>query len=155
MNELLVGKLASIERCVKRIRETWEKPTGLPFEQDFDKQDIIMLNLQRAFETLLDIGNHLVRARKLGWPENSAATFTLLEQADIITLEMMAKLKAMAGMRNIIVHRYQDIDQAKVEQVVEHHLDELIEMAQTIISRAPGSIVTLDLPGNGNDLGGK
>lgn len=75
MSEVLIGKQESLERCIKRVREVWERPSDIPFEQDLDKQELITLNLIRAFETLLDMANHLLRAKTLGWPKNNAETF--------------------------------------------------------------------------------
>ncbi len=88
MSDLLIAKQQSIERCLKRARNAWEKPSKLPFKEDYDKQDIVILNLQRACEQVLDIANHTIRAKKLGWPNDSAESFTLLLQANIIDAEL-------------------------------------------------------------------
>ena len=87
MNEILADKLTDLEECIARIREDWERPSGVPFEQDRVKRQLVILNLQLAFQNLLDMANHLVRARKSGWPKDNAETFELLEQADLITPE--------------------------------------------------------------------
>ena len=68
MTDVLIAKQQSLERCLARVRHAWEQPSKLPFEQDYDRQDIIVLNLQRACEQAFDMANHVVAAKKLGWP---------------------------------------------------------------------------------------
>jgi len=53
MNDATLNKLASIERCVKRIREVY-RLSGAHFETDYTSQDSIILNLQRACEASID-----------------------------------------------------------------------------------------------------
>lgn len=75
MNEVLADKLTDLEECIARIREDWERSSDVPFEQDRVKRQLVILNLQLAFQNLLDMANHLVRTRKLGWPKDNAETF--------------------------------------------------------------------------------
>ena len=146
MTAVLASKHASLNRCLNRIRDVWERPSDLPFEEDLDKQELIILNLTRAFEILLDMANHLVRIKKLGWPNNSAETFNLLEEAGLITADMKTNLKRGNAMRNVMVHRYEDIDPGKVRNVVENYLDEILESGRTLFSLGPDSIVSQELP---------
>ena len=134
MNELLIAKQESIEHCVKRAKSTWKKPSNLPFEDDYDKQDIIVLNLQRACEQTLDMANHTIRQKKLGWPKDSAESFTLLRKAGHITAELEKKLIGMTGFRNIVTHQYRDIDYQLVEEVVKKHADDLIKFAALLVA---------------------
>ena len=50
MTDVLIAKQQSLERCLARVRHAWEQPSTLPFERDYDRQDIVALNLQRACE---------------------------------------------------------------------------------------------------------
>ena len=68
MSDVLIGKQQSLERCLLRVHQAWAQPSTLPFEEDYDKQDIIVLNLQRACEQAIDMANHVVNVKKLGWP---------------------------------------------------------------------------------------
>ncbi len=44
----------------------------------------------------------------------------------------------MAGFRNILVHGYQDIDNAILRDVVEHHLGDLHAFAEAVRARVGG-----------------
>ena len=133
MTDVLIAKQQSLERCLARVRHAWEQPSTLPFEQDYDRQDIIVLNLQRACEQALDMANHAIAAKKLGWPGTSAESFDLLERAGIVTGEMAGKMKAMVGLRNVVVHQYQDLDLDIVTSVVREHLTDLSDFARTMV----------------------
>jgi len=133
MTDVLIAKQQSLERCLARVRHAWEQPSTLPFERDYDRQDIIALNLQRACEPALDMANHVVAARKLGWPRTSAESFDLPERAGLVTAAMAGQMKAMVGPRNVVVHQYQDLDLDIVTSVVQEHLDDLSDFARTMV----------------------
>ena len=136
MNDILITKQESIERCVKRARSAWDQPSELPIEKDYDKQDIVILNLQRACEQALDMANHIVRTKKLGFPKESRESFALLERADIIDTELEKKLMSMVGFRNVVTHQYREIDYKYVEAVLKKHADDLIEFAAILAALA-------------------
>ena len=135
MNQILIEKLDTVERCAERIRQTWSKPSGLAFEIDFDKQDVITLNLQRLFESLTDICKHLVRERRLGLPRDNAHAIELLAQASLVDEAAKNLLKGCNGMRNIIVHRYRSVDLDKLATVVENDLAAIIDTARLLAQR--------------------
>ena len=136
MTDVLIGKHQSIERCLARVRQAWAQPSPLPFEEDYDKQDIIVLNLQRACEQVIDMANHVVNAKKLGWPRTSAESFDLLAQAGVIPASTAASMKAMVGLRNIVVHQYQDLDLDIITAVIRDHLEDLSDFARMLVARS-------------------
>ena len=132
MNSVLTRKLESLELCIKRIREVYARPGGPSFEDDLDKQEIIILNLIRAADILSDMANHIVREKKLGWPNDKAETYNLLERNGLITSAMTTNLIKANGMRNIMVHEYEDITLDSIKAVIEHHLDEMLDAGRTL-----------------------
>lgn len=133
MSDILLQKKASIERCVEQIRKYAKQPSILAFEQDFLKQDAIAMNLQRACECTLDMANHTIRLRKLGVPRSSRESFELLAQAGIINKETTQLMKGMVGFRNVLVHDYQHLNLAILQNVITTKLDDLIGFADQLI----------------------
>ncbi len=131
MNEIILNKKISIERCVQQIDTYYALDNGLPFATDYLRQDAISMNLQRACELTIDIANYLIRSRKLGLPQDSRDSFALLQQAGLISLEQMNGLQAMIGFRNTLVHQYQSLNLQIMVDVIEHHLRELLDFAQS------------------------
>ena len=66
--------------------------------------------LQIAIECILDICALLVKELKLGLPSREEDLFTKILKKGIITEEMERKLRGMKGFRNILVHRYAEVD---------------------------------------------
>ena len=80
VDDVLINKAATIERCVARAREEYAvDPAG--FAENFTRQDAAILNIQRACEAALDMGQHLIRRERLGVPQSARDVFTLLAQA--------------------------------------------------------------------------
>ena len=48
MNDILINKIATIKRCLKRINDVYAD--GVTFKQDYTQQDSVVLNLQRTCE---------------------------------------------------------------------------------------------------------
>lgn len=120
-DDVLINKAATIERCVNRAREEYDKDPAT-FATDFTRQDAAILNIQRACEAALDMGQHLIRKHKLGVPQSSRDVFTLLATAGFIPAELADNLKKMVGFRNIAVHEYQRLQVPVAEMVILHRL---------------------------------
>jgi uncharacterized protein YutE (UPF0331/DUF86 family) len=129
MNDIILSKKVSIERCLKQIDRYYRLETGLPFIKDQLRLDAVAMNLQRAAELTIDIANHLVKIRKLGLPRDSRESFTLLAQAGMIDEVMLRKLQGMVGFRNILVHEYQELDMAILIDVIQYRAQDLLEFA--------------------------
>jgi uncharacterized protein YutE (UPF0331/DUF86 family) len=134
LNEIILNKKLSIERCIKQINSYYALNTDLPFDKDYLKQDAIALNLQRICEITIDIANYLIKSKKLGLPQDSRDSFTLLEQAGLITIRQMDILQAMVGFRNTLVHQYQKLDLNIMVNVIEHHMLDLLDFANCALN---------------------
>ena len=128
-DDVALNKAASIERCIQRVCEVHAgDPRSLT--DDLTRQDSIVLNLQRACETAIDLAMHLVRKHRLGIPQESRDAFTLLSSAGMLDATLAANLQRMVGFRNIAVHNYTRLDLAVVESIIEHRLGDLLEFAR-------------------------
>ncbi|HDX9578117.1 TPA: DUF86 domain-containing protein [Bacillus pseudomycoides] len=119
-SEVILNKIATIERCIKRIKDVYEN--NLENLEDYTKQDSIILNIQRACEASIDLAMHIVASKKLGLPQSSREAFDLLVEANVINKDLGNNLKAMVGFRNIAVHDYQSVNLDIVQKIIEKHL---------------------------------
>lgn len=122
-DDVLLNKVAVIERCLKRVEEEYRGHEH-EFRGNFTRQDSIVLNLLRACEASIDLAMHLVRTKKLGLPQESREAFTLLEQSGLLYAEIATRMRAMVGFRNIAVHDYQKLSLDVVQSILEKHLDD-------------------------------
>jgi len=131
MNDVIINKIATIERCLTRIDIVY-KEVGDKFSTDYTRQDSIILNLQRACEAAIDIANFINKQKKLGIPQSSRDSFELLLKAQLLPEILTLNLKKMVGLRNIAVHDYQELNLPIIKYVIEHHLTDFEEFIKVI-----------------------
>ena len=138
-DDVLINKAATIERCVRRAREEYSADPD-SFLTNYTRQDAAILNIQRACEAALDMGQYLIRRDKLGVPQSARDVFTLLAQANWISLDLADQMKRMVGFRNIAVHDYQTLQIPITVNIIEKHLDEFLEFSKLVLlKKGPGS----------------
>ena len=133
-DDVLINKAATIERCVARAREEYHANPA-SFATDYTRQDAAILNIQRACEAALDMGQHLIRRERLGVPQSSRDVFTLLAQAGWIAPSLSEGLKRMVGFRNIAKHDYQALQLPIIASIIEKHLHEFLDYSKALLLR--------------------
>ena len=133
-DDVLINKAATIERCVARAREEYDKGPD-SFLTDHTRQDAAILNIQRACEAALDMGQHLIRRERLGLPQSARDVFNLLAQARWITAAQAESLKRMVGFRNIAVHEYQALQLPITVAIIQTHLDDFLNFSLAVLQQ--------------------
>ena len=137
VDDVLINKAASIERCVARARQEYDKdPTS--FTTDFTRQDAAIFNIQRACEAALDMGQLLIRGERLGVPQGARDVFELLCQGGWVNPALLTNLKNMVGFRNIAVHEYQTLQLPITVAIITKHLDEFLAFSSHILTKDAG-----------------
>lgn len=130
MDEILLNKSTTIDRCLKRIREDYQDD----FQTNLTKQDAVILNIERACQAAIDMTTHVIRIKKLGVPQSHRDAFEKLEKEGFISAELSDNLKAMAGFRNIAVHDYSNLNLDVVINIIDNHLQDLQTFAKLILT---------------------
>jgi uncharacterized protein YutE (UPF0331/DUF86 family) len=133
-DDVLINKSATVERCVARAREEYAHDPA-NFSTNFTRQDAAILNVQRACEAVLDMGQHIVRRESLGVPQSARDVFELLARAGWIDAPLAEALKHMVAFRNIAVHDYQSLILPILVSVLTGHLDEFLHFTRTVLQR--------------------
>ena len=129
--DLVLAKVETLERSLARI-DAAQGRAGL---DALDRQDIIVLNLQRAVQAMLDLAAHVVAREGLGVPDELAASFELLKRAGILDDELADRMRRMTGFRNVAVHEYRKLDPGIVDSIVRNRLGDLRAFAKAIVER--------------------
>ena len=127
--DLLAKRLAVIDTCVRELREL-ARPDAI--RTDVREQRFVEHTLQLAIQAALDAASHIVSDERLGEPRTNRELSALLARAGWIDAELAAKLGNLAGFRNILVHGYDAVDLAVVEDIVAHRLGDLLEFAAVV-----------------------
>lgn len=131
-DDVILNKAASIERCLHRIEEEYAGNDQNLVENQ-TKQDAIVLNLQRACETAIDLAMYVVSQRKLGVPQDSRDAFTLLQTAGILPEDLTTRMQRMVGFRNVAVHEYARLNLDVVRTIVTKQLGDFRKFSSIIV----------------------
>jgi uncharacterized protein YutE (UPF0331/DUF86 family) len=121
--DVVLAKVANIQRCLGRVRE--KVGDDLARLDNVDLQDIVVLNVQRAIQSAIDLAAHVVASEGLGLPDTIRANFELLEKRGIIDSEVAGAMSRMCGFRNIAVHDYATLDREILKAIVRDRLGDL------------------------------
>lgn len=133
MNDSLLAKISVIKNSIKRIKETTNfNPDTL--DNDFDKQDIFVLNLQRAIQATFDISNIIIKENNLDLPTNYKNTFEILSKYKYIDAPIKEKMIKMAGFRNIAVHNYESLNLDILKSILSHNVSDIQEFYIQILN---------------------
>lgn len=130
--ELIAKKLAFIETCVRELRDLC-RPERLA--TDVKEARFAEHTLQIAIQAALDIASHIVSDERLGEPTTNRELFDRLARGGWISEALARKLHDAAGLRNLLVHGYGDVDLAIVRRVVEENLGDLLALVEAVRSR--------------------
>ena len=99
-SELVLAKLESLHRCLERV-EAQHIHSLEDLQGSLDKQDIVVLNLERAVQLCVDIAAHLLSETGAPVPDTMAGTFRTLSAQGTLTLSLADKLCKAVGFKNI------------------------------------------------------
>ena len=133
--DVVLNKLESLRRCLQRVQDKTPASVDLLIE-DYDLQDIIVLNLERAIQTCVDLGLHIISDLEIPVPETMAQTFDALKKAGCLNEAAAERMAKSVGFRNTAVHAYQEIDWNIVYRIITEHLDDFRDFAQQIFKLA-------------------
>ena len=102
-------KLLSLNRCLERVK--LHTPANVEaLQSDFDTQDIICLNIQRAVQISVDIAAHILTEQLHEQASTMAETFLALSRYELLDSQLASRLAKAVGFRNIAVHEYDTLD---------------------------------------------
>ena len=129
--DLVLAEVETLERSLARI-DTARTRAGL---DALDRQDIIVLNLQRAVQAMLDLAARVVAREGLGVPDELAASFELLKRAGVLDDDLADRMRRMTGFRNVAVHEYRKLDPDIVASIARDRLGALRAFAKVVLER--------------------
>lgn len=95
---------------------------------DVRQQLFVEHALQLALQVCIDVGAHLVAELGLTAPDDYAGVFASLERHGVLKPELAGRLARAAGLRNVLVHEYLEVDLDRVWEALER-LDDLRDFA--------------------------
>ena len=119
--EKILTKIGNLKRYVEYLH-SHSSLTKSDLKKNYTLQSAIERNLQLAIETLFDIGEILISDLQLKKPESYREIILILGEAKIFPKSFVNRIAPIAGFRNILIHKYSEID---LDLLLSHLQDDL------------------------------
>ena len=129
--DVIRAKQDSIVRCIQRI-STKKHLSDSALLDDYDAQDVVVLNLERAVQLSVDIAMHVLAETNEPVPDNMRAAFAALQRIGALSVDTAQHMAKAAGFRNIAVHAYRQIDWDIVRSIMQERLDDFTQFIREL-----------------------
>lgn len=119
----MLERLMLLEGNVKELSSFKEKFSPENIRSDKTKEWALRYGLLESIQLVIDIACHVVSKYNLGNPQNYSECIELLKKNDYLDNSIAAKLTAMVGLRNILVHEYIYVDLEKLYGLLDNITD--------------------------------
>lgn len=92
---------------------------------------------QVAVEACVDLAHHVIADHGWATPATYRDAFRILGDHGVIEPALAVRMAGWAGLRNILVHLYLDVDHARLHEVLTTELDDLVEYARSLSASVP------------------
>lgn len=121
--ELLSRKLSRLRSYMEVLKLAgdinWEK-----YQSDLRAKAFVERYLHLSVEEVIDIANHLISFHRWREPTGYRDLFTILREHGVIDAEHLPVFQNMASFRNMLVHRYETVDDELVFGIFKKRLDD-------------------------------
>ena len=121
--ELLSRKISRLRTYTEALMSAedidWEK-----YKSDLRAKAFVERHLHLAIEEVIDIANHLISFFKWREPTGYRDLFQILKEHGILNEKDLPTFQNMASFRNMLVHRYETIDEELVFGLFKKRLDD-------------------------------
>lgn len=125
-------KITLIRKNLKELKKLGQLPFK-KYESNFLYTATSERLLHVIIEAMLDIGSHIVANEALGEPLEYREVFILLVQNGILPKKKEKNFLDLAGLRNRIVHLYDEIDHKLLHKALRTELDDMEVFIKAIL----------------------
>lgn len=86
--------------------------------------DAVKYRFVVSIEVCIDVAQHVIASERLRAPETFADAFGVLAEAGLVPLDVGEAAQRMARFRNLLVHVYAEVDDARVIEILQTQLDD-------------------------------
>lgn len=133
--DVVLRKSEAVEHHASRLRAKLPLQAAA-LESDESLLNDVCFDLLQAIQACIDLSVHACSHESLGVPESPAAAFALLARHRIIAAGLADRLTRAAALRNLIVHRYADLQAPRLLEAIATGLGDLDEFAAALRAHA-------------------
>jgi uncharacterized protein YutE (UPF0331/DUF86 family) len=132
---LVAAKLAMIRDTVTRIGSVL--PADLQsFQHNRTAREVVTLNLFVGIQECVSLASHVLADEGWGTPKTYGESFAMLAEHGVLSERLTARLRAAAGLRNLLAHQYGAVDVGRLYEFAATHRGDLTEFCSSIATWA-------------------
>ena len=132
---VLASKISAIRDAVARIQEVLPD-TADAFVADRTAREIVAFNLFLALQEAIALVTHWLADDGATVPGTYGDAFAALGRLGVIDEALATRLRAAAGLRNLIAHQYGVIDFGRLYAIARVDADDLLAFCQQLAASA-------------------
>ena len=132
-DDAIVERLTYLRNEVSYLKQERDRVRSFrEYVENVRLKKAIERSLQVAVEACLDIGRRLIALEGFRYPEDNRDVFQVLYEEGVVPEDLLPALVDMARFRNLIVHNYARVDDAKVYGILKKRLTDFDAYARAI-----------------------
>ena len=133
VDAVLTQRLRLLAECLDELQTFRREAASFStYRDDVKLRRAVERSLQVAAEISLDIGRRIIALEGFRYAEDNQDVFRVLAAEQVVSQQLLDSLLNMARFRNLIVHDYAKIDDAKVYEILKHRLGDFDAFAEAI-----------------------
>jgi len=129
--EIIEGKFDVIDRNLRFLEEI-KTLSPDQFVESYRDIQAAKYSLLEIMEACVNIANYIISVKGFRRAEEYSEMFKVLKEEGVIAKELATKLEDMARFRNLLVHRYGEVDNRRVLEIITHNLKDIEEFEREI-----------------------
>lgn len=129
--EIIATKLSKLRQALLRLQGFASRPLADYLASETDRA-LAEHYLRIALEVMLDAGNHVIAAEGFRKPLQLREIPLILAEHGVLAGDLADRLARAAGLRNRLVHLYQEIDHTVIHGLLNEDLVDLERFAVAI-----------------------
>lgn len=108
--DVVERRLRQLDERVVLLRDLADRHDEGSYRREVALRAQVERHLQLAIQAAIDLASHVVAEDTSALPDDYGQTFLALADAGIILPDLADRLRRAAGLRNLLVHGYSDIN---------------------------------------------
>jgi len=129
--EVIEGKFDIIDRNLRFLEEI-KTLTPDQFVESYRDAQAAKYSLLEIMEACIDIANYIISVKGYRRAEEYSEMFRVLKEEGIMGKELATRLEDMARFGNLLVHRYGEVDNRRVLEIIKYNLRDIEEFEKEI-----------------------
>ena len=123
---IVQSQLSELSGYLKELEDVLQCPVV-----DIVKNNLKLHAVERLFQitvdTALHLNSHIISESGFNTPEDYHSTFIILGEQNIIPLDFARKIAPSVGLRNMVVHKYGEIDLKQMIEYIKNGISDYVD----------------------------